>query len=71
MARLRAMSVMSPERQQELADLRAASSAAAEERWGPIRDADVSCTKWDEPNHFRVVRPAPDSASSPDDGVEE
>ncbi len=66
MARLRAESAMSPEREKELADLFAASAAAALARRGPLRDGDISRTKWAEPNHFRVVRPAPDSEPAPD-----
>lgn len=67
MARLRAESTMSPQRRQELEDLREASRTAALERWGPIRDGDISRTKWAEPNHMRVVRPAPDSRAPQDE----
>ncbi len=61
MARLRAECTASPEEEQRYADMFAASAAAALARRGPIRDGDISRTKWVEPTHFRVVRPAPDS----------
>lgn len=68
MARLRAESTMSPERQREHADMMAAAEAAAREKLGPLEDRLISRTKWAEPNHMRVVRPAPDSPSPQDEG---
>lgn len=71
MARLRAESTMPPERRQEPADLWAASAAAAQSTWGRLRDGDISGTKRAEPDHFRVVRPAPDPGSSTDEEVQQ
>lgn len=70
MARLRAESTMSPEQQREYTDMIEAATVAAVEKLGPIADRHISHTKWAEPNHFRIVRPAPDTRSSPDEEVE-
>jgi hypothetical protein len=70
MARLRAESTMSPEEQREHTDMIEAATAAARDKLGPIEDRRISRTKWAEPNHFRVVRPAPDTRPSPDEEVE-
>lgn len=70
MARLRAESTMSREQHREYTDLIEAATAAAREKLGPMEDRHISRTKWAEPDHFRVVRPALDPQPLPDEGVD-